>query len=84
MSRQGEYLLGALLSLGTMAQLARGEELPTAAGESRQATEPDEQLLLFLGSVDAEADDGSWLEYLEQTDIEKVAQQAKPQASTLR
>jgi hypothetical protein len=44
----------------------------------------DAELLEFLGSVDsgadsqATADDGSWIEYLAQTDIGKVAKTADP------
>jgi len=43
----------------------------------------DAELLEFLGSVDSgadgqAADDGSWIEYLSQTDINKVAKTADP------
>jgi hypothetical protein len=44
----------------------------------------DAELLEFLGSVDsgadsqASADDGSWIEYLSQTDIGKVAKTTTP------
>jgi hypothetical protein len=44
----------------------------------------DAELLEFLGSVDsgadsqATADDGSWIDYLSQTDIVKVAKTAGP------
>ena len=44
----------------------------------------DAELLEFLGSVDsgadsqATADDGSWIEYLSQTDISKVAKTTDP------
>jgi hypothetical protein len=43
----------------------------------------DDELLEFLGSVDpssdkVQADDGSWIEYLSQTDIGKVAKPANP------
>jgi hypothetical protein len=44
----------------------------------------DAELLEFLGSVDSGADsqtapdDGSWIEYLAQTDIGKVAKTADP------
>ncbi len=44
----------------------------------------DAELLEFLGSVDsgadsqATADDGSWIDYLSQTDISKVAKTADP------
>ncbi len=43
----------------------------------------DDELLEFLGSVDpasdtAQPDDGSWIEYLSQTDISKVAKPGNP------
>ena len=48
--------------------------------DTRKPTNPqsDDELLEFLGSVDpasdtAQPDDGSWIEYLSQTDIGKVA-----------
>ena len=50
------------------------------ADDSRKPTNPqsDDELLEFLGSVDpasdtVQPDDGSWIEYLSQTDISKVA-----------
>ena len=44
---------------------------------------PDDELLEFLGSVDPASDtvhpdDGSWVEYLSQTDIGKVAKPGNP------
>ncbi len=53
----------------------------TAAAEDQKKTDTqaDSDLLEFLGSVDSgadsqtAADDGSWIEYLAQTDIGKVA-----------
>ena len=46
-------------------------------------TTPDDELLEFLGSVDPASDtvhpdDGSWVEYLSQTDIGKVAKPGNP------
>ena len=56
--------------------------------DTRKPTNPqsDDELLEFLGSVDpasdsAQPDDGSWIEYLSQTDIGKVAN--KPVAPTV-
>ncbi len=53
------------------------------ADNSRKTAEPaaDEELLEFLGSVDpasdsSPSDDGTWIEYLSQTDIGKVAKPA--------
>jgi hypothetical protein len=53
----------------------------TAAAQDQKKTDTtaDSDLLEFLGSVDSgadsqtAADDGSWIEYLAQTDIGKVA-----------
>jgi hypothetical protein len=58
----------------------------TAAAEDQKQSDPatDADLLEFLGSVDsgadsqAAADDGSWIDYLAQTDIGKVAKTADP------
>ena len=55
-----------------------------AAAEDSKKTDPaaDAELLEFLGSVDSGADsqatqdDGSWIDYLAQTDIGKVAKSA--------
>jgi len=60
--------------------------LGTAGGavlaDNAKAGDPaaDAELLEFLGSVDSGADsqDGSWIEYLSQTDIGKVAKTADP------
>ena len=56
-----------------------------AADNSKQPDPAaDAELLEFLGSVDSgadsqtAADDGSWIEYLAQTDIGKVAKTAYP------
>jgi hypothetical protein len=57
-----------------------------ALADNPKATAPatDAELLEFLGSVDsgadsqAAADDGSWIDYLAQTDIGKVAKTAGP------
>jgi hypothetical protein len=52
------------------------------ADDTRKPADPatDEELLEFLGSVDpasdtVQPDDGTWIEYLSQTDIGKVAPQ---------
>ena len=57
----------------------------TAAQDQKKAdTVADSDLLEFLGSVDSgadsqtAADDGSWIEYLAQTDIGKVAKAPDP------
>jgi hypothetical protein len=54
-------------------------ETAAAQDQKKADTTADSDLLEFLGSVDSgadsqtAADDGSWIEYLEQTDIGKVA-----------
>src|ERR1700748_2060329 len=55
------------------------------AEETAKPPEPvaDDELLEFLGSVDpasdtVQPDDGSWIDYLSQTDISKVAKQGNP------
>jgi hypothetical protein len=58
----------------------------TAVAEDPKQADPaaDAELLEFLGSVDSgadsqtPADDGSWIDYLSQTDIGKVAKTADP------
>ena len=62
----------------------------TATAEDPKQTDPaaDAELLEFLGSVDsgadsqATADDGSWIDYLSQTDIGKVAKTTEPQGAS--
>jgi len=58
------------------------------ADDTRKPNDPalDDELLEFLGSVDpssdtVQPDDGTWIEYLSQTDIGKVA--AKPRNPTV-
>ncbi len=68
-----------------LAAIAFGSGAGTADPPKKPA-EPDEELLEFLGTVDSAADattqpdDGSWIEYLSQTDIDKAAKQAKAPA----
>ena len=64
--------------MGLMA-LALVCETAAAQDQKKADTTADSDLLEFLGSVDSgadsqtAADDGSWIEYLAQTDIGKVA-----------
>jgi hypothetical protein len=61
-----------------------------AAADEPKQTDPgaDAELLEFLGSVDsgadsqATADDGTWIDYLAQTDIGKVAKTADPKETS--
>ena len=55
------------------------------ADDTRKPADPasDDELLEFLGSVDpasdtVQPDDGTWIDYLSQTDIGKVAKQGNP------
>jgi hypothetical protein len=78
MPKWGVRLLVTLAILAPVcgAALAGNEKAPDPA--------TDAELLEFLGSVDsgadsqAAADDGSWIEYLAQTDIGKIAKTADP------
>ena len=78
LSRRSRLVLAfAVLTAGSGAVLA--DDPP------RKPSPPalDDELLEFLGSVDpssdtVHADDGSWIEYLSQTDIGKVAKPANP------
>ena len=62
----------------------------SAAADDSNKTDPaaDSELLEFLGSVDSGADsqayqdDGSWIDYLAQTDIGKVAKSADPNGAS--
>jgi len=75
---RGTRLLLALTAFAFLCDIAVAED-PKKADP---ATDAD--LLEFLGSVDsgadsqAAADDGSWIDYLAQTDIGKVAKTADP------
>jgi len=71
--------------LATQAALALLCGVAAAADPPKQADPAaDDELLEFLGSVDSgadsqtAADDGTWIEYLAQTDIGKVAKTADP------
>ena len=72
----GRLVLRATLALLCGVAVA-GDPKPPDPGE-------DAELLEFLGSVDsgadsqATADDGSWIDYLSQTDIGKVAKAPDP------
>jgi hypothetical protein len=61
------------------------------ADDTRKPADPalDEDLLEFLGSVDpasdtVQPDDGTWIEYLSQTDIGKVAKPGNPTVAAAR
>jgi len=70
-------VLGAALTWGT------GLADPPAKSAGPQ---PDAEFLEFLGSVDSasETDDGSWMEYLAQADIDKAAKKASPPAQSAK
>jgi hypothetical protein len=46
---------------------------PAVPAKPAEVPEVDDELLEFLGSVDADAGDQDWIDYLSQTDIAKVA-----------
>jgi hypothetical protein len=70
------------------AALAAGSGLGRANDPPKQSADPpvDQGLLEFLGSVDpstdsTQPDDGSWLTYLAQINIGKVAKASQPPAA---
>ena len=65
------------LALGAALTWGAGYADPPAKPADPQ---PDAEFLEFLGSVDSasETDDGSWMEYLAQADIEKASKKASP------
>lgn len=75
----GLRLLAGLIALALMCETAAAQDEKKA-----DTTAADADLLEFLGSVDSgadsqtAADDGSWIEYLAQTDIGKVAKAPNP------
>lgn len=75
-SLRPERVLWLLLAAGAcplVAGLARAAA-PAAGAPAKKA--PGADLLEFLGSVDSDSEDG-WREYLENTDLERVASGAK-------
>lgn len=74
-------LLWTIAALTLLPFAAQAAEPPAKATAKPEAEEPiDEDLLEFLGTIDSEDEDGDWIDYLTQTDIEKVAarKRAKP------
>src|SRR3954468_20362534 len=75
---------GGLRLLMGLTVLALVCETAAAQDQKKADTPADSDLLEFLGSVDSgadsqtAADDGSWIEYLAQTDIGKVAKKPDP------
>jgi hypothetical protein len=71
-----------LLAFAVLAAAGSGVGM---ADDKRKPADPptDDELLEFLGSVDpssdnVQPDDGTWIEYLSQTDIGKVAKPGNP------
>jgi hypothetical protein len=54
------------------------QKSPPPAKTAPEDTALDEDLLEFLGTIDSEDED--WIDYLTQTDIEKVAARKRPPA----
>ncbi|MFO1426647.1 MAG: hypothetical protein U1F11_06660 [Steroidobacteraceae bacterium] len=64
---------GATLATAVVVALAAA---PLQAAD--RAPTPDDELLEFLGSVDAGGDDGDdWLDFLSSTDVDKVAKRRR-------
>jgi hypothetical protein len=77
LNRHSRWVLAlALLTAGSAVGWADDTRKPAAPAS-------DDDLLEFLGSVDpasdaVQPDDGSWIDYLSQTDINRVAKPANP------
>jgi hypothetical protein len=77
--RQAPGVIRRLVVLSTLVLLC---DTVVAQDSNKPDPPTDAELLEFLGSVDsggdsqATADDGSWIEYLAQTDIGKIAKTA--------
>lgn len=56
---------------------ATAKPAATTTAKPPAAPAADEDLLEFLGSVDADTGDQDWIDYLSQTDIAKVAKGRK-------
>lgn len=78
MSGRAGWLMFAALALALAMARAQADQSPAPAPAKAPAKEspaspvPEEELLEFLGSLDAEGEE--WAEYLTETDIEKVAE----------
>ena len=76
---RGRCLLAGLIALAFLCETAAAQDQ-----KKPDTTAADAALLEFLGSVDSggdsqtAADDGSWIDYLAQTDIGKVAKASEP------
>ncbi len=72
--------LGMLPALGLLPLAAPAAEPPSKspppASTAPDDSSLDEDLLEFLGTIDSEDED--WIDYLTQTDIEKVAARKRP------
>ncbi len=56
-----------------------------AATAAPAATNPDDDLLEFLGSLDDDTDDaGEWLQFLSRTDLDKAINTRTPTSTTVR
>jgi hypothetical protein len=83
----------AVVALGVQAQETKNEATKPASPATSAAKpapartvaakdDADDEFLEFLGSVDADATDDDWLDYLAQTDIRKVAKSKKKAQAT--
>ena len=84
-------VLWTIAALGLLPLATGAAEPPAKPGPTKPASAPakpaadaapDEDLLEFLGTIDSEDEEDDWIDYLAQTDIEKVAarKRAKPVA----
>lgn len=76
--RRASMLAVAAIGLLPLAASAAepAKTAPPPAKTAPEDTSLDEDLLEFLGTIDSEDED--WIDYLTQTDIEKVAARKRP------
>jgi hypothetical protein len=74
--RAGMLAVAALGLLPLAAPAADPPKSPPPAKTAPEDPSLDEDLLEFLGTIDSEDED--WIDYLTQTDIEKVAARKRP------
>lgn len=82
-------LLWTITAIGLLPAAVRAEEPAKAAAPAKSTSATakpaaeesalDDELLEFLGTVDSEGED--WIDYLAQTDIEKVARRGPREAA---
>ena len=82
--RRRLVLLWLLAGLAPALQADEAKSAPVKPADAKSAPVPsaDDEFLEFLGSVDTDAADEDWLDYLAQTDLSKVSKAKKKAPDT--